>query len=138
MTEPRGSSGVLRSLVALVAGAALLAACGVSGIKVSGVVTTGPTCPHPGPVASAERSCAMPLADLPLTIVSTEGSDNGQVVAQPVTDVNGAFSVRLEPGSYRINGAGLTGGAAPSPIFFTVRAGSSPPPLSIVYYVTGL
>jgi hypothetical protein len=58
---------------------------------------------------------------MPLTIVRVSDS---LVVAQPTTDANGTFSVRLDAGRYRVHGAGVPGLIAPAPVFFDVSASS--------------
>lgn len=66
-----------------------------------GTVTRGPTCPaqRPGEV------CVAPAAGIKIVVVKL----SGEPVATTVSDIQGAYSLTLPPGSYRITAGPLDG-----------------------------
>jgi hypothetical protein len=98
----------------------LVGACGPTQGGVAGSVIADAACPS----ASATSCPSQPLGDLPLTIVRVSDSI---VVAQPTTSPGGTFAVQLDPGRYRVHGAGVFGLVAPAPVFFDVSPGSTTP-----------
>ena len=96
------------------------ASSAVSSVRVSGHVLAGPTCPverNPPDPACAPR----PVADATVQIIDTT---TGATVAEAVTDGDGAYTVDVPPGSYRLGGAsGLPGISPPEPVPFVAVEG---------------
>ena len=122
MTSRRDAKRGWRARVAvlLVGASAMLftAACGPTQGGVAGRVTADVACPS----APASSCPTQALGDLSLTIVRVSDS---AVVAQPTTAPDGTFATHLDPGRYRVHGAGVLGLVAPAPVFFDVASGST-------------
>jgi hypothetical protein len=95
-----------------------------------GTALAGPTCPverDPPDPDCAER----PVAGAELRVVAIEG---GAEVATVTTGADGAFSVELPPGRYRVVAQPVAGlMAAPAPVEVTLVAGQSPGPIVLAY-----
>ena len=108
-------------VAALLVGASamlFIAACGPTRGGVAGAVVADVACPS----TPASACPTQALGDLPLTIVRVSDS---AVVAQPTTASDGTFAAHLDPGRYRVHGAGVFGLVAPAPVFFDVASGST-------------
>jgi hypothetical protein len=99
-----------------------------AGIRVTGQVHAGPTCPvsQPGDSACADRS----VSGAVLVVTTSAGAE----VARATSAADGTFSLSIAPGDYILVPqpvSGLMGTAQPIP--FHVAGGSAPAPLDVSY-----